>query len=88
MSNTKDERGIFMQTVEFETEIINDTICIPQEYRKKFLHKAKVIITDSNFSSSYIVRTKKKNIVTPNDFKSVKIDTRNFKFNREEANER
>jgi hypothetical protein len=77
-----------MQTVEFETEIINDTICIPQEYRNNLPHKAKVIIMDSIISNPYIVRTKQKNTVTSNDFKCVKIDTCNFKFNREEANER
>jgi hypothetical protein len=50
-----------MQTVEFETEIINYTIYIPQEYRNHLPHKAKVIITDSIFSTPYIIRTKKKN---------------------------
>jgi len=77
-----------MQAVEFETEIVNDTICIPQEYKGNLPHKARVIIIDSIFSNPYIVRTRKKRSITSNDFKSIKIDTSNFKFNREEANER
>jgi len=77
-----------MQAVEFETEIVNDTICIPQEYKGNIPHKARVIIMDSIFSNSCIIHTRKKRNVTESDFKSIKIDTRNFKFNREEANER
>jgi len=33
-----------MQAVEFETEIMNDTICIPQEYKGHLPHKARIII--------------------------------------------
>jgi len=77
-----------MQTVEFETEIINDTICIPQEYRNNLPHKAKVIIMDSVFSNPYIIRTKRKSAVSSNDFKCVEIDTSSFKFDRADANER
>jgi len=79
-----------MQTVEFETEIVNDTICIPQEYRDSLPNnKVRVIIMDE--PSSYhpdIHRTKRKYKVTADDFNSVVIDTTKFKFNREEANER
>ncbi|MDR1812503.1 MAG: hypothetical protein LBQ87_06735 [Candidatus Fibromonas sp.] len=77
-----------MQAVEFETEIVNDTICIPQEYKGNLPHKARVIIMDSIFSNPYIVHTRKKGTITSNDFKSIKINTSNFRFNREEANER
>jgi len=77
-----------MQAVEFETEIVNDTICIPQEYKGSLPHKARIIIMDSLFSNPYIARTKKKDTITEDDFKSIKISTSNFKFNREEANER
>ncbi|GBU24557.1 hypothetical protein R83H12_01191 [Fibrobacteria bacterium R8-3-H12] len=77
-----------MQAVEFETEIVNDTISIPQEYRGSLPRKARIIIMDNIFSSPYIIRTKKKNTVAANDFESIKIETNNFKFNRDEANER
>ncbi|GBU20613.1 hypothetical protein R80B4_00492 [Fibrobacteres bacterium R8-0-B4] len=78
-----------MHAVEFETEIVNDTICIPQEYRDSLPNKVRVTITD-DFSSHRcrIARTKKKYTVTADDFNSVVIDATKFKFNREEANER
>jgi hypothetical protein len=77
-----------MQAVEFETEIINDVICIPQEYKGSLPRKARIIVMDNIFSNPHIIRTKKKKTVTSNDFESIKIDTSNFKFNRDEANER
>jgi hypothetical protein len=78
-----------MQSVEFETEIVNDTISIPQEHRDNLPHKVRVIIMDE-LSSHHpdIIRTKRKYKVTADDFNSVVIDTTKFKFNREEANER
>jgi len=35
-----------MHAVEFETEIVNDTICIPQEYKDRLPHKVRVIIKE------------------------------------------
>ncbi|MDR0518206.1 MAG: hypothetical protein LBH25_14320 [Fibromonadaceae bacterium] len=77
-----------MQAVEFETEIINDTICIPQEYKGSLPRKVRIIIMDNLFSNPYIIHTKKKKAVASSDFESIKIDTSKFKFNRDEANER
>jgi hypothetical protein len=78
-----------MHSVEFETEIVNDTICIPQEYRDRLPRKVRVIIMDEHSPDGcHIIHTKRKYKVTADDFNSVVIDTTKFKFNREEANER
>jgi len=78
-----------MHAVEFETEIVNDTISIPQEYTDSLPHKVRVIIMDELSSErGDIIRTRRKRTVTADDFNSVVIDMTKFKFNREEANER
>jgi hypothetical protein len=68
-----------MRTYEFSTAVgDNGIIHIPEEYLKDISSTVKVII----FNNDEKRQPKKKT------FKAMKIHTKGFKFNREEANER
>ena len=69
-----------MQIARFETFIYNDAIPIPTQYKKVIPQKTRIIvkIESMNRESTFTKRT----------FEAVKIKTKGFKFNRDEANER
>ncbi|GMO58196.1 MAG: hypothetical protein Ta2G_18280 [Termitinemataceae bacterium] len=68
-----------MQTYEFSTAVENHGIIhIPEEYLKDISSTVKVII----FTKDEESQPKRKT------FKAMKMHTKGFKFNREEANER
>jgi hypothetical protein len=54
---------------------------LPKEYEKILTDEMRVIILTKN-------PTIKKVLPAKTNFKAVKINTKNFRFNREEANER
>jgi hypothetical protein len=68
-----------MQTYEFNTVIREGVIHIPEQYRNKSLLSVKVILlsNDDNLNDE---RNKK--------FTAMKLQTKNFTFNREEAHAR
>ena len=70
-----------MVAFEFNTVQENGIIKIPEKYLKDTSGNLKVIILMEN--PKEIISGKNKN-----PFDAVKIKTKNFKFNREEANER
>jgi hypothetical protein len=69
-----------MQKYEFNAVVEGDIIHIPEQYRNQHLSSVRVILLPdvNDFSQS----TEKKK------FTSMRLQTKGFKFNREEANER
>ncbi|GBR73555.1 hypothetical protein NO1_0910 [Candidatus Termititenax aidoneus] len=67
-----------MQAYEFSSTVDDGVIHIPEQYKDKLSSFVKVIV----FSNSMADRAVKKN------FSALKLQTKGFKFNREEANER
>ncbi|GHT05507.1 hypothetical protein FACS189440_08770 [Bacteroidia bacterium] len=68
-----------MQAYEFNTVIRRGIIHIPEQYRNEKLSSVRVILL-SNTSEPSAVNRKK--------FTAMKLKTKGFKFDREEANER
>jgi hypothetical protein len=67
-----------MQAIEFITKAKDGVIEVPQEYREALAHEIRVIIL---IDSSVKPKSKKK-------FSSLKVNTKELKFDRDEANER
>jgi hypothetical protein len=68
-----------MREITFQAEVKNGIIEIPKQYIGQISPFVNVSVSDR--------KNYKKRIMEP-DFKVAKIDTRLWKFNREEANER
>jgi len=68
-----------MQIAKFETFIKNDTISIPLVYKRIIPQHTKIIVKIESMDEAELFKIKK--------FEAVKIKTKGFKFNREEANE-
>jgi hypothetical protein len=77
-----------MQTIEFQSVVENDVIRIPEAYRGAFTSPIRVMIFSNDMPNPKIHRRTKAKPFTPSDFSALKLDTRGWKFNREEANER
>ena len=77
-----------MRTIQFETVVNGDIITIPDLYRKKIRSGAKVKVFTVGAAGNAENPKTKAGALTANDFKALRIDTRGFKFDREEANER
>ena len=68
-----------MYTIEFQSVINNGVIIIPEEYKNKINRKnVKVIVLPQ------VTKENKKD----NKFNAIQINTKGFKFNRENANAR
>ena len=67
-----------MQAYEFSTVVDGGIIQIPEEYKGKISSPVKVIILSEGIKDNS--HGKK--------FSAIKLKTKNYKFNREEANER
>ncbi|MCL2153775.1 MAG: hypothetical protein FWH57_12655 [Oscillospiraceae bacterium] len=77
-----------MRTIQFETIVNDNIISIPDKYRGKIRSGAKVkVLTVLPVENIDNPKTKA-GALSVNDFTALQIDTRGFKFNREEANER
>jgi hypothetical protein len=83
--------------IEFEAAVENGVIRIPEAYREaaaRFSAPLCVTLeenrryTEQNAPRSRIIPRKGSGPITEANFTAMKIDTRNWKFNREEANER
>jgi hypothetical protein len=73
-----------MEAYEFQTEVSDGIIHIPNEYKNRVADNVRVIllIDKPSAQSSHLIDTKKPT------FSAMKLDTRGFIFDREEANER
>ena len=70
-----------MMAYEFQAAVNDGIIRIPSEYKNKISKMVKVILLSEE-------STKKLNNEKKSIFTAMKLDTRGFVFNREEANER
>jgi hypothetical protein len=74
-----------MNTIQFEAVIENDTIQIPEQFRR-YICKGKVqviLLTDSTCEPA---DKTKAGALTLDDFTELKLSTKGFRFDREEAN--
>jgi hypothetical protein len=69
-----------MQAYEFNTVVHEGTIRIPEQYRDKLLSPVRVILLSNATDPNASTGNKK--------FTAMKLQTKGFTFNREEANER
>ena len=69
-----------MQAYEFDTIIENGIISIPEQYYNQNLTSVRVILLSDSPKQRKAVNNKK--------FTAMKLKTKGFKFNREDANER
>ena len=76
-----------MQAIQFETAVKGNTILIPEQYRNMVPSKVHVTLIPANLGRSKN-RTKTKVIPSNIDEIPAVLDTKGWKFNREEANER
>ena len=76
------------ETIHFETTIESGIIRVPEQYIKSI--PPVVMVTLAPVSDAKIMLGKKAQagVLSPNDFTAMKIDTRNWRFDREQANER
>jgi hypothetical protein len=77
-----------MTSISFQSVVKGDSIVIPPEYRGSIPPTAPVSVIVELESSPVIHTRTKKGGFTSSDFSAVSIDTKNWKFNREEANDR
>ncbi|GHV81648.1 hypothetical protein AGMMS49991_02060 [Spirochaetia bacterium] len=80
-----------MQAIEFNSVITNGVIPIPEQYKGKIGNEVKVIAFPEHSPAQegpVIYPPRNTGPITEANFQAVKIDTRNFVFNRDEANER
>lgn len=71
-----------MHAVEFESQVEGGMIRIPERYRNTVGSRVKVIVLMDEYSAG------KRGCFGPEDFTELKLSTRGWKFDREEANER
>jgi hypothetical protein len=77
-----------MNAIAFQSVVENNTIQVPRQYQIDNSSPVLVTITLMDDNKPLIIPRRKQGKVTEADFTALKIDTKNFKFNREEANER
>jgi hypothetical protein len=83
----KEARMGLANRIKFETTVIDDIIRIPDRYVSKVPPEVRVTLAPA--TASKIKRGSMAAGALPRGyFSAVNIDTRGFKFNREEANER
>jgi hypothetical protein len=77
-----------METISFQSVVRDNTILIPKEYKGKIKSPVFVLVA-ADMQEPHIIRTRtKKKPFTAKDFTSIKTNLGDWKFNREEANER
>jgi len=79
---------MYENTIEFQTVVEDDMIKIPDEYRGRFTSLVTVCIFQDETKNNKIISRIKAKPFQLEDFSSLKLDLRNWKFDREEANER
>jgi hypothetical protein len=68
-----------MHAIEFETQAHNGIVEIPQQYLAWKNKTVKVILLDIE---------KEESLIKPIQFNAVKLKTKDYRFNRDQANER
>ncbi|MBF0239727.1 MAG: hypothetical protein HQM12_18660 [SAR324 cluster bacterium] len=68
-----------METIEFETIVQNGTIAIPEQYLNLFPETIRLLVHIEPLTKEEKMNT---------SFQAIRISTKEFKFNRDEANER
>jgi hypothetical protein len=76
-----------MSAIQFEAVVENDTIRIPEQFRT-YIRKGKVQVTLLTDPVREFVDKTKAGTLTLDDFTELKLLTKDFKFDREEANAR
>jgi hypothetical protein len=77
-----------MSAIQFETVVVGNTIRIPDQYTKEVPATVKVTLVPATESKVKYGSKTKAGMLPAGHFSAAKIDTRGFKFDREEANER
>ena len=76
------------QAIQFETVVESGIIRIPEQYIKIVPANVKVTLAPANRSRITESTKAFAGVLSKDDFSALEIDTRGWKFNREEANER
>jgi len=76
------------QAIQFDTIVESGIIRIPEQYIKSVPSTVKVTVAPLSEPTIKIGAKSKAGMLSAADFSALKIDTSNWKFNREEANER
>ena len=74
--------------IQFETIIESGIIRIPEQFIKAIPANVRVTLAPVDEPQIKVGVKSKVGTLSPDDFSALKIDTQNWKFNREEANER
>ena len=74
--------------IQFETVIENGVIQVPAEFLGKIPSVVKVILSPVAYEKIKFAPNGGPGEFSPDSFSALKIDTRDWKFDREEANER
>jgi hypothetical protein len=77
-----------MTQISFQSDIKDNVIEIPQQYRDMLPEHVFVTIMDSANVEAQVYRRRKKSGVTADNFQAAQIDTDLWEFDREKANER
>jgi hypothetical protein len=77
-----------MNAIAFQSVLHDNMIRVPDQYRFDAEIPVLVTITLMAEDKPLIIPHRKRGNVTEKNFTALHIDTKNFKFNREEANER
>jgi len=76
------------QAIQFDTVVERGIIRIPEQYIQELPSTVKVTVAPLNEPIIKIGAKSGAGMLSVDDFSALKIDTSNWKFNREEANER
>jgi hypothetical protein len=77
-----------MNAIAFQSVLHDNVIRVPDQYRFDAEIPVLVTITVMAEDKPHIIPRRKRGKVTEDNFTALRIDTKNFKFDREEANER
>jgi hypothetical protein len=77
-----------MSPVQFESVVEDNLIRIPEKYSGMVSSGTKVMVCSSDSFKEPATHRVGAGALLPDDFTAFRIDTRGFKFDREEANER
>ncbi|GHV89621.1 hypothetical protein AGMMS50268_01240 [Spirochaetia bacterium] len=77
-----------MSAITFKSEVRDNAIKIPEQYKGIISSQVVVTIRPTNEEGPIIYPPRNTGPITEANFQAAKIDTRNFVFNRDEANER
>jgi hypothetical protein len=77
-----------MQTIEFTTESRDGMISIPKQYKDLFRKYFKVILKENKESTPLTSSQDRINEEVKSFFENIQIDLSQYRFNRDEANER